>query len=117
VNSVPSCGAFTTALGKVSIGGIPRDDYKNFAITLNQVRNALRVGFWVRNEQDGQDAAVWCEADFLPKWDGWDYNLLISAGTSGTYLVDAYALGADNEWHYLNSTAQVVGQPLPVPRQ
>jgi hypothetical protein len=116
VHTQPSCSAVTAKVGLVSIGGVDRDDYRNLAVNAEKVRNAIRVGFWIWNELDPANTTAWQEASFDPRWDQWGNDVLVPSEPASNYRIDAYALGADNEWHYLGSTSQVVGQPLQPPR-
>ncbi|MBK9991152.1 MAG: RICIN domain-containing protein [Verrucomicrobia bacterium] len=108
VHSVPNSGPLTSALGTTT---------DNADIRLGRVRNALRVGFWAWSEADPQGTAIWCTGFFLPQWDMWVSNITVAAGSRDNYLIDAYALGADYEWHYLSSTSQIFGQRVQPPRQ
>ena len=112
VHSVPSCGAFT-AEGHDGLG----------YIHLARVRNALRVGFWTWSEPNGQGTAIWREAIYIPSTDTWEYaGVEVESPTdvSVTYRVDAYGLGADNQWRYFGTTSQIFTprtRILPPPRQ
>ncbi|MBK9990811.1 MAG: RICIN domain-containing protein [Verrucomicrobia bacterium] len=108
VHSVPNFGTFATSLG--SYNSDP--NWKNLGFRLKRVRNVLRVGFWIWTDSGGPEAAVWEDAKCYAPWDEWQHFFLVDTGTRETYHADAYALGADNEWHYFSSTSQVVGQPV-----
>ncbi|MBK8477844.1 MAG: RICIN domain-containing protein [Opitutaceae bacterium] len=79
-------------------------------IWVNQVRNALRVVFCVHSEANGQHTEYWHEAVVNAAADSWDFDRVRIPSHSGSqlpYQVDAFALGADNQWSHLGSSSLV----------
>ncbi len=92
-------------------GAIGSDTGHNESIVwVNEVRNALRVVFYVCSDADGQHVEYWHEGVVNATADSWDFDRVripAHLGSQLTYEVHAFALGADNQWTYLSSSTLV----------
>ncbi len=110
VNSVPNCRGVTAAVNNSSTV---------LSVAFSRVRNAIKVGVWIYPQDSGRGAPVWFETEFYDVSDSWNlvvdtYPALPSGDTF--YSIDGYAIGADNQWHYIGSSSVMVGPRVQPPR-
>jgi hypothetical protein len=109
VNSVPNCQSLSGSVYESEL----------FGVSAWGVRNALKVIAWVTPVGAGADSAFSVELFFGGFGDYWTWSTgpnSVYQRSAGGYDVDAYALGADSQWHYLGSTQLHSNIIAPPPR-